>query len=166
MAEKRLIKEYTRYQKHSPSLTNHQILELKPINDNNLFKWEATITKQTQQDSPYYYGGKWKLNIEIPSTYPQQPPKIKFQTKIIHPNINFTTGEICLDVLQKNWVPTWNLESLIIAILQLLDYPEIDSPLNIDASNLFRDDVIAFQSLSQYQIWRNSSVRNISGVKS
>lgn len=111
-AEKRLIKEYSLYKKQPPHTNNHQIIQLSPTTDDSLLHWQATIAKPTIQDSPYYHGGIWKLNIDVPTTYPQQPPTIKFQTPIIHPNINSTTGEICLDVLKSQWSPAWNLESL------------------------------------------------------
>ncbi|CAD1809320.1 Ubiquitin-conjugating enzyme family protein [Candida parapsilosis] len=183
-AEKRLIKEYSLYKKQPPHTNNHQIIQLSPTTDDSLLHWQATIAKPTIQDSPYYHGGIWKLNIDVPTTYPQQPPTIKFQTPIIHPNINSTTGEICLDVLKSQWSPAWNLESLVVAIVQLLDNPEPDSPLNIDAANLYRFDKVAFESLVQFEIWKvgnfyqlnlstlcemdkktRSLVRDVSGVK-
>lgn len=153
-AEKRLIKEYSLYKKQPPHTNNHQIMQLAPATDDSLLHWQATIAKPSKQDSSFYYGGVWKLAIDVPTNYPQQPPTIKFVTPIIHPNINFQTGEICLDVLKSQWSPAWNLENLVIAILQLLDNPEPDSPLNIDAANLYRADKVAFESLVQFEIWK------------
>lgn len=57
------------------------------------------------------------------------------------------TGEICLDVLQSQWSPAWTLHSACTAVLALLDAPEPDSPLNVDAANLVRHDHVAYASL-------------------
>ena len=38
-------------------------------------------------DTPYE-GGKFLVDIIIPPDYPFKPPKMKFDTKIWHPNIS------------------------------------------------------------------------------
>jgi ubiquitin-conjugating enzyme (huntingtin interacting protein 2) len=38
-----------------------------------------------------YEGGKYDINIEIPSEYPFRPPIMKFATKIWHPNVSSQT---------------------------------------------------------------------------
>ncbi len=47
-----------------------------------------------------YERGIFIVDIEIPSDYPFVPPKMKFRTKIWHPNISSVTGAICLDILK------------------------------------------------------------------
>lgn len=47
------------------------------------------------QGTPFE-GGTFQINIDIPSGYPFEPPKMKFVTKIWHPNISSQTGAICL----------------------------------------------------------------------
>lgn len=39
-------------------------------------------------DTPFY-GGIFQVSINVPTAYPMEPPKVKFVTKIFHPNIHF-----------------------------------------------------------------------------
>jgi ubiquitin-conjugating enzyme E2 D/E len=56
-----------------------------------------------QSDSPYS-GGVFFLQIQFPTDYPFKPPKVHFNTRIYHPNIN-ANGSICLDILRDQWSP-------------------------------------------------------------
>lgn len=45
-------------------------------------------------------GGVFKLELFLTDDYPMVPPKIRFLTKIYHPNVD-KLGRICLDVLKS-----------------------------------------------------------------
>ena len=122
-------------------------------------------------------GGRFHLHVRVPDNYPIAAPKIRFVTKVCHPNVNvrvrptsvrsqpwngvmltlptkcrrpfrYQTGEICVDVLASRWSPAWTLQSICLAIQMLLAEPDESSPLNCDASNLLRaKDLRGYRSL-------------------
>ena len=60
------------------------------------------------------------------------------------------TGEICLDILKKEWSPAWSLQGACRAIIALLSAPAPESPLNCDAGNMLRaGDTAAFNSMAR-----------------
>ncbi|EST09987.1 Ubiquitin-conjugating enzyme, E2 [Kalmanozyma brasiliensis GHG001] len=152
---KRLLKEYQSTSRElgllpnttrSPS-ANPDLLELRPydLDAQDLSEWTALL--RGPPSSPYT-GGIFTLSIAIPPAYPTKPPVIKFQTRIFHPNVAWKDGEICLDVLKEQWTPAWTLSSACTAILALLDAPEPDSPLNVDAATMVRcGDGRAYRSM-------------------
>ena len=118
---------------------------LRPVSDANLFAWSAVI--HAPADGAYD-GGRFEIDIQVPDAYPIKPPTMRFRTRIFHPNVHWKSGEICLDVLKTQWSPAWTLHSACTAVVALLDAPEPDSPLNVDAANLLRTgDLIAYRSM-------------------
>ncbi|KAJ0779958.1 putative ubiquitin-conjugating enzyme E2, UBA-like superfamily, Ubiquitin-associated [Helianthus annuus] len=88
-----------------------------------------------------YEGGLFGVDITLPDGYPFVPPKMKFTTKVWHPNISSQTGAICLDILKNNWSPALNLKTALISLQALLSTPEPNDP---------QDAVVAKQYLSDH----------------
>ncbi|PFH58329.1 hypothetical protein XA68_13862 [Ophiocordyceps unilateralis] len=92
--------------------------------------------------------GRWLIAISIPAAYPMQPPKIRFATPVVHPNVALRSGEICLDLLADAWTPAYSVLECVRALRMLLACPEVDSPLNVDVAALLRQgDVVGARRL-------------------
>tara|TARA_B100000963_G_C22615011_1_gene666867 strand:+ start:1031 stop:1495 length:465 start_codon:yes stop_codon:yes gene_type:complete len=105
-----------------------------------------------------YEGGKWKINIEFPDNYPFKSPSVGFLDKIYHPNIDFGSGSICLNVLNTAWTPIYTVEHIVETFLpQLLTYPNPDDPLNIEAANLLNENIEAFNKKAVEYIKRGDT---------
>jgi ubiquitin-conjugating enzyme (huntingtin interacting protein 2) len=75
-------------------------------------------------------------DIVFPDNYPFSPPKVKFITKVYHPNISSESGAISVDILRDQWSPSFSLPILLIAIQSFLRTPELcepDDPVDADA---------------------------------
>eukprot|EP00933_Yihiella_yeosuensis_P037463 TRINITY_DN31406_c0_g1_i1.p1 TRINITY_DN31406_c0_g1~~TRINITY_DN31406_c0_g1_i1.p1 ORF type:complete len:203 (+),score=38.49 TRINITY_DN31406_c0_g1_i1:179-787(+) len=97
-----------------------------------------------------YHGGVFKIDIEIPPDYPYSPPKMKFDTKIWHPNISSQTGAICLDVLGKEWSPALTIRTALLSIQALLSAPEPDDPQDAEVAEMFKHNKELFAQTAKY----------------
>lgn len=75
---------------------------LRPTSSASILRWSALI--RGPPDTAYE-GGIFRVSIVCTPDYPLAPPSISFQTKIFHPNVHFRTGDVCLDILKKEWSP-------------------------------------------------------------
>eukprot|EP01060_Flectonema_neradi_P003433 TRINITY_DN121_c5_g1_i1.p2 TRINITY_DN121_c5_g1~~TRINITY_DN121_c5_g1_i1.p2 ORF type:complete len:194 (+),score=57.94 TRINITY_DN121_c5_g1_i1:36-584(+) len=128
-ARRRLIKDYKKMKKDPPSG-----ISAVPT-DKGLMNWNAIIFGP---DGTSWEGGSFKLKMEFGSEYPNKPPKVTFLTKMFHPNI-YNDGSICLDILQSQWSPIYDVWAILTAIQSLLTDPNPNSPANGEAARLYRD---------------------------
>ena len=113
-----------------------------PVGDANLTHWQATIMGA---QGTLYEGGVFQLDIEFGSNYPCQPPKIKFLTKIYHPNISSATGAICLDILKDQWSPALTVGKILLSICSLLTDPNPTDPLDATVAHQFLTNKLEYE---------------------
>ncbi|KAK2187152.1 hypothetical protein NP493_173g01000 [Ridgeia piscesae] len=88
------------------------------------------------KESPYE-GGVFKLELFLPEEYPMSAPKVRFMTKIYHPNID-KLGRICLDILKDKWSPALQIRTVLLSIQALLSAPNPDDPLANDVAEQWK----------------------------
>lgn len=108
---------------------------------------ETLSMKITGPDATPYSDGNFDLKLVFSSSFPQSPPKAFFKTPIFHPNVQQSTGEICVSSLKKDWDPLRaSLTNILLCIFSLLHYPNPASALNADAASLLQENYEAFCS--------------------
>ncbi|KAH9741509.1 ubiquitin-conjugating enzyme E2 20 [Citrus sinensis] len=101
--------------------------------EDNIFCWKGTI--QGSKDT-VFEGTEYRLSLSFPNDYPFKPPKVKFETGCFHPNVDIY-GNICLDILQDKWSSAYDVRTILLSIQSLLGEPNISSPLNSQAAQLW-----------------------------
>ncbi|XP_020622924.1 ubiquitin-conjugating enzyme E2 N-like [Orbicella faveolata] len=86
-----------------------------------------------------YDGGEFQLELFLPEEYPMAAPKVRFMTKIYHPNVD-KLGRICLDILKDKWSPALQIRTVLLSIQALLSAPNPDDPLANDVAELWKID--------------------------
>ena len=104
--------------------------------EENLRYFEVSI--EGPSASPYA-NGLFRLELFLPDDYPMCAPKLRFLTKIYHPNID-RLGRICLDVLKDNWSPALQIRTILLSIQALLAAPNPDDPLANDVATEWKND--------------------------
>jgi ubiquitin-conjugating enzyme E2 M len=83
----------------------------------------------TPDSDSYWCGGKYEFSVNIPDSYPYEPPKVRCNVKIYHPNIDLK-GNVCLNILKEDWKPTLNVSTILAGIYFLFTDPNPNDPLN------------------------------------
>ncbi|KAI9315639.1 ubiquitin-conjugating enzyme E2 N [Dichotomocladium elegans] len=112
-----------------------QGIDARPHED-NLRYFDVRIAGPTQ--SPFE-GGVFRLELFLPEDYPMAPPKVRFLTKIYHPNID-KLGRICLDILKDKWSPALQIRTVLLSIQALLSAPNPDDPLANDVAQHWKEN--------------------------
>lgn len=76
-------------------------------------------------------------------------PRGFFLTKIYHPNVDSTTGAICVNTLKKDWTTSTTLSHVLNVIRCLLIVPFPESSLNDEAGRLFMESYTEYYKRSK-----------------
>ena len=118
----------------------------------NMFLWDFNLIGPPDT---MYSGGIFTGIIRFTSEYPHKPPVVKFDN-ILHPNI-YKTGQVCISILHEGsdaygyekdserWSPSQSINSILMSILSMLSEPNFDSPANVDASTLWKNDIATYR---------------------
>ncbi|KAI9272002.1 ubiquitin-conjugating enzyme E2D 2 [Sporodiniella umbellata] len=148
MALKRIQRELAELAKNAQST-----ISAEPI-DGDIFHWSGLLLGPN--DTPYQ-GGRFKLDIQFSSDYPFKPPKIKFITKIYHPNID-DDGSICIDMLKPDiWKPATRLVNVLQAIATLLENPNPDDALVASVAEIYNKNRPKFNKIAKEYVDKYAS---------
>jgi ubiquitin-conjugating enzyme E2 G1 len=114
----------------------------------DVFKWKFTLLgpHNTPFEGEMLYG-----NIIFPHNFPNEPPVVQFTSKLYHPNI-YGDGKVCMSILhdartenfydkaEEKWLPVHTIQSIVLSMLLIIQEPNLESPANIDAAKLMREN--------------------------
>lgn len=130
---------------------------------NNFYKWDGILIGP--QDS-IFEGANIKISLEFPLEYPNKPPIFYFVTPLFHPNV-YKDGKVCISILHEGidefeyeslserWTPSQSINTILISIHSILANPNLDSPANIDACKMWREDFSEYKKII-YKMVANS----------
>jgi len=84
-------------------------------------------------DEGFYRNGQFSFSFKIGAAYPHEPPKVKCETKVYHPNIDLE-GNVCLNILREDWKPVLTINSIVYGLQYLFLEPNPEDPLNKEAA--------------------------------
>ena len=95
--------------------------------------------------------------MSFPDDYPNKPPTVRFTSEMWHPNV-YKDGRVCISILHdpgedphgyeeagERWRPVHTVESILLSIISMMSSPNDESPANIDAAKMFREEYPEFK---------------------
>lgn len=153
MAIRRLKNEYDEWLKENKT-DNPQYYSIS-IDENNFLIWKIILFLP---DDTIFEGYTLNCSITFDKSYPIKPPIVIFENNstFIHPNI-FIDGKMCISILHEGvdefgyenqserWNPSQSVNSILMSILVVLCNPNLESPANLDAAILWRDNFVLYK---------------------
>ncbi|XP_004647734.2 ubiquitin-conjugating enzyme E2 S [Octodon degus] len=99
---------------------------------------DLQVTIEGPEGTPYA-GGLFRMKLLLGKDFPASPPKGYFLTKIFHPNVG-ANGEICVNVLKRDWKAELGIRHVLLTIKCLLIHPNPESALNEEAGRLLLEN--------------------------
>ena len=103
-------------------------------------------------DGTPFEDGVFVAQLLFPTDYPMSPPKMKFISEIFHPNV-YRDGRVCISILHtpgddplgyespnERWSPVQSVEKVLLSVVSMLSEPNDESPANVDAAKLWRNN--------------------------
>lgn len=84
------------------------------------------------------------FSFKVGPNYPHEPPKVKCETQVYHPNIDLD-GNVCLNILREDWKPVLTINSIVYGLQYLFLEPNPEDPLNKDAAEVLQNNRRAFE---------------------
>ena len=113
-----------------------------PQKKSDIFTWNVLIKGPKKS---CYENVLFKLLLKFPNNYPEDPPDIKFVTKIYHPNVSLDNGVICVSSKSTDWNNNRSVITVIYSIYELLKNPNLSHGLNKEALLLYQNDFEGFK---------------------
>jgi ubiquitin-conjugating enzyme E2 G1 len=130
--------------------------------DDDLLHWGLTI--EGPPDT-LYEGALFRAELSFPVSYPDQPPEMRFTGVVpYHPNV-YPDGRVCISILHapgenaagelgfaptdepesEKWRPVLGVDSVVVSVVSMLSDPNCNSPANVEAGVLWREDRAQFK---------------------
>ncbi|KAK3678839.1 NEDD8-conjugating protein ubc12 [Recurvomyces mirabilis] len=127
--KKKVTAAQLRVQKDLSELALPQTMKTVFPNPDDILNFTLHLTP----DEGLYKSGSFSFTFAISQNFPHEPPKVKCQQKIYHPNIDLE-GNICLNILREDWKPVLNLNAVVVGLQFLFLEPNASDPLNKEAA--------------------------------
>uniref|UniRef100_A0A7S1D0U9 E2 ubiquitin-conjugating enzyme n=2 Tax=Cyclophora tenuis TaxID=216820 RepID=A0A7S1D0U9_CYCTE len=125
------------------------------VDESNVYEWEILIMGP---DGTLYEGGFFKAKLAFPDDFPNMPPTMTFVSEMWHPNV-YEDGRVCISILHppgedefnaqesadERWRPILGVEQILMSVISMLNDPNDESPANLDAAVMWRNDRQAFK---------------------
>ncbi|XP_048525948.1 NEDD8-conjugating enzyme Ubc12 isoform X1 [Dendroctonus ponderosae] len=102
-------------------------------------------------DEGFYKGGRFAFSFKVGPNYPHEPPKVKCETQVYHPNID-QQGNVCLNILREDWKPVLTINSIVYGLQYLFLEPNAEDPLNKEAAEVLTSNRRLFEQNVQKAI--------------
>ncbi len=155
-AQRRLLKEFQELLKQPT-----EGIIAGPADENDLLKWRCLLEGPP---NTVYENGVFEAVLDFPSDYPLSPPKLQFKTPILHPNV-YKDGTVCISILHppgddplhyesadERWGPLQSIEKILLSVCSMLAEPNPNSPADVDAAKLWREDRDKFNATVRQQV--------------
>lgn len=138
--------------------------------DENMYEWNVMMEGPSDT---IYEGGFFKCSLKFPKEYPSKPPTMHIETPdFFHPNVYAEDGKVCISILHEakedqfneqeqmceKWRPVLGVEAVLLSVLSMLSDPNTDSPANVDAAVMMKNDLAAYKKQVRRMVRRSQEL--------